>query len=197
MNNHVVKNDDVSLVLNELGLHALGYALPIGVPYNYVPTVANGERAQMEGSKVSGLNEMKAQAPLTLRRENGEAYVFALDPMISVSWRNVITRRYVAKGGVKGTVKESWSQDDYEITISGVLIGSDGEELNEMVRALREVCESGETLKAENDWLLDGFGVTQLVVESCQMPHTKGVANQTYTIKCYSDDSMNVLEEVQ
>lgn len=151
--------------MNEIrteGVRARGLAP--GATYSYAPTVANGERVQMEGSKVSGLNEMKAQAPLTLRRENGEAYVFALDPMISVSWRNVITRRYVAKGGVKGTVKESWSQDDYEITISGVLIGSDGEELNDMVRALREVCESGETLKAENDWLMDGFGVTQLVV---------------------------------
>lgn len=193
-NNEVVKNDNVSLALNELGLHPLGYALPPGVPFKYVPTVETSFKEELEGT---GLGVELNQAPLTLRREDGTAYVFPLDPIMAVNGKNVITRRYVAKGSLKGTVKESFSQDDFEITISGVLIGCDAEKLNNQVQQLKELCESGETLQVESDWLIDGFGVTRLVVESYQFPHTKGLTNQAYSLKCYSDDSINVLEEVQ
>ena len=180
--------------MNELGLHALGYALPPGVPFKYVPTVKKGSREELEGT---GLGVELNQAPLTLRREDGTADEFPIDPIIAVNGKNVITRRYVAKGSLKGTVKESFSQDDFEITITGVLIGSDADKLNNLVQQLKEVCESGETLQVESDWLIDGFGVTRLVVESYQFPHTKGLTNQAYSLKCYSDDSINVLEEVQ
>lgn len=194
INQEVIKPDEASLVLNELGLHPLGYALPLGIPFSYVPRDGS---VRKEGLEESGLGIELNQSPLTLRREDGRAYEFALDPVIGVSGKNVITRRYVAKGSLKGTVKESWSQDDIEITISGVLIGADAEELNEMVQGLKEVCESGETLEVENDWLVDGLGVTRIVVESYQMPHTKGLTNQSYTLKCYSDESVKILEEVQ
>ena len=33
INREVVKPDEVSVSLNELGLHPLGYALPLGVPF--------------------------------------------------------------------------------------------------------------------------------------------------------------------
>lgn len=185
----------MSLVLNELGLHPLGYALPPGVPFSYVPTVERPTRvAQLEET---GLGVELNQSPLKLRREDGTVYAFPLDPIMAVSGKNVITRRYVAKGSLRGTVKESFSQDDFEITINGVLIGCDVEELNKMVQGLKEVCEAGETLQVENDWLIDGFGITRLVVENYQFPHTKGLQNQSYSLKCYSDDSINILEEVQ
>lgn len=193
-NNDVVKNDDMNLALNELGLHAQCYALPFGMPLKYVPKVKTVSKEEIEDT---GLGVELNQAPLTLRREDGTAYVFPLDPIMAVNGKNVITRRYVAKGSLKGSVKESFSQDDFEITITGVLIGSDADKLNNMVQQLKEMCESGETLQVESDWLIDGFGVTRLVVESFQFPHTKGLTNQAYTLKCYSDDSINLLEEVQ
>lgn len=197
INTKIAGGDGVSVALNELGLHPQGFALPVGVPFRYVPTVVGGERVALEGTKVKGLEEMKAQAPLTLRREDGTAYAFALDPVLSVNGKNVIVRRYVAKGSVTGSVKESWSQDDWEVTIAGVLIGETAKELNEMVNALSEVLESGEVLRVENAWLNNGYGITQVVVESWQMPHTKGLTAQAYTIRCYSDSSINILEEVQ
>lgn len=193
-NNEVVKNDDMNLALNELGLRALGYALPFGMPLKYVPKVKTVSKEEIEDT---GLGVELNQAPLTLRREDGTAYEFPLDPIMAVNGKNVTTRRYVAKGSLKGSVKESFSQDDFEITITGVLIGSDADKLNNMVQQLKEMCESGETLQVESDWLNDGFGVTRLVVESFQFPHTKGLQNQSYTIKCYSDSSINILEEVQ
>jgi len=182
----------VSFVLNELGLHAAGYALPQGVP-----TLGGQRVAEMKGETVgTGLTSVMNQSPLTLRRENGEAYTFPLDPVIAVSGKNVIARRYVAKGSVRGSVKESFSQDDYEVTITGLLNGGTAEELNMMVEELKELCETGEALLVENDWLTEGFGIVRIVVESYSFPHTKGLANQGYSMKCYSDESVKILEEV-
>lgn len=193
----VVKNDDVSLVLNELGLHPLGYALPLGIPFRYIPVVERAERTQLEGTMVNGMMEMDAQAPLTFTRENGTDYDFPLDPIIAVNGKNVIARRYVAKGSLSGTVKESWSLDDWEITIAGVMIGATAEDLHYMMQDLREVLESGEVLGVRNAWLNEGYGITQLVIDSWQFPHTKGLTNQSYSIRCYSDTSINILEEEQ
>lgn len=201
VNTRIAGNDDVSLALNELGLHPLGYALPPGVPFNYVPTVEKPSRsAQLNDTNVwneKGMSVPRCQAPLTLRTASGYRYDFPLDPIITANSKNVITRRYVAKGSLRGTVKESWSQDDVEITIAGVLIGNDAEELNGMVQELADLCESGEALEVTNEWLNEGFRVCHLVIESCSFPHTKGLTNQRYSLKCYSDDSINVLEEIQ
>ena len=192
----------VSTVIDLASLHTIGYQLPLGVPFQTVPT-ANG----VVDSEVSsyGSNVNLSQDYLSLTTSDGE-YVFPIDPIMAISGKNVITRRYVAKMKMQqgndtvlrgGSVKESWSQDDYDITISGVLIGDDAEDLREQVQGLRAVLEAGETLKVTNELLNMGYGITHLVVESFQMPHTKGLQNQAYTIKCYSDSSINILEEVQ
>lgn len=193
INREVVRPDEVSLALNELGLHPQGYALPLGVPFRYVPTVRS------EGGRVSsyGSNVNLCQDYLALRSEQGQEYCFRLDPILAVGGKNIIARRYVAKGSLQGTVKESWSQDDYDITISGVLIGDDAKDLNGQVQALQSMLVCGESLAVVNDLLNDGYGITRLVVDSFQFPHTKGLQNQAYTIKCYSDSSINILEEVQ
>jgi hypothetical protein len=193
INREVVKSDDVSLVLNELGLHALGYALPPGVPFKYVPTVSGGKKDEV--SSYGNLN--LSQDYLALRNEHGQEYCFQLDPILAVSGKNIIARRYVAKGSLQGTVKESFSQDDFDITITGVLMGDDAKDLNEQVQELQSILVCGESLAVVNDLLNDGYGITRLVVDSFQFPHTKGLQNQSYTIKCYSDSSINILEEVQ
>lgn len=188
----VGKNDKVSFALNALGLHALGYTLPPAFFYKHVQTIEKPERKNLDDTS---LKEIVTQAPLTFRREDGTDYDFPIDPVISVSGKNVITRRYVAKGSMNGTVKESWSQDDWEVTIAGMLIGETADELHELMQDLREVLESGEVLGVANAWLNDGYGITQLVIDSWQFPHTKGITNQSYTIRCYSDTSVNILEE--
>ena len=193
INREVVKSDDVSLVLNELGLHALGYALPPGVPFKYVPTVSGGKKDEV--SSYGNLN--LSQDYLALRNEQGQEYCFQLDPILAVSGKNIIARRYVAKGSLQGTVKECFSQDDFDITITGVLMGNDAKDLNEQVQELQSILVCGESLAVVNDFLNDGYGITRLVVDSFQFPHTKGMQNQSYTIKCYSDSSINILEEVQ
>ena len=206
INREVVRLDEESVSLNELGLHPLGYALPQGVPFRYVPKVKTPDEEQLKDSDIesakdrTGAKVFSPQAPLTLTATiegRKREYKFALDPVVSVNGRSVIVRRYVAKGSVTGSVKESWSRDDYEVTIAGVLIECDGEDLNNRLDELREILESGEVLEVYNAWLNTGLKINNLVVDTFSFPHTKGLQNQTYTIKCYSDSSINVLEEKQ
>lgn len=192
---NVRKSGAVSEVVNFASLRAQGYQLPPGIPYRYVPSVEKAKKTHLEDTAVDGLKEMDPQAPLTLVREDGTDYDFPLDPILSVNGKNVIARRYVAKGSQYGTVKESWNVDDWDITIAGVIIGATPEDLHYMMQDLREVLESGEVLGVKNSWLNDGYGITQLVIDSWQFPHTKGLTNQSYTIRCYSDTSINILEE--
>src|SRR5690606_21160889 len=86
-----------------------------------------------------GLN--RADAPLSSEQqyfpmsfsfsENGENFLLPYEPMIDIKGKNNIIRRNVAKWRADisnldtiGSIKERWNQDDYEITITGVLIGS-------------------------------------------------------------------------
>ena len=73
INREVVKSDDVSLVLNELGLHALGYALPPGVPFKYVPTVSGGKKdeiiQEIQQIDVMAITPMDAMNKLFLLKE--------------------------------------------------------------------------------------------------------------------------------
>lgn len=138
-----------------------------------------------------------AQAPLTLRTDGGTVFNFPSDPVVSVQGKTIITRRNVAKGGtMHGTVKESWREDDWNVSIAAVLSYDTADDLNAAISALRQMCESGETLIVENRWLNDAFGVTRLVVESFDFQHTKGLCNQSVSLSCYSDDSYTLLEEV-
>lgn len=196
----------VSTLINVAGLHAQSHQLPLGIPFQTVPTVGKAERGEVSTyGPILNLSQVYLSLSGVVDGQQ-KKYVFRLDPIIAVSGKNIITRRYVAKMRVQregeatlrnGSVKESWSQDDYDITISGVLIGDNAEELNEQVQDLQSILVCGESLAVVNDLLNDGYGITHLVVDSFQFPHTKGLRNQAYTIKCYSDSSINILEEVQ
>lgn len=42
--------------------------------------------------------------------------------MISLNGQNILTRRHVSKGTIKGSIKERWTQDDYSVRIEGILL---------------------------------------------------------------------------
>ena len=140
----------------------------------------------------------RQQAPLHLiSTTDGERFDFPVDPVVGVQGKTVITRRNVAKGGtMHGTIKESWREDDWTVSIAAVLSYDTPDELNGAVATLRQLCERGENLKVESWWLNEAFGITHLVVESFDFQHTKGLNNQTVTLTCYSDDSYTLLEEL-
>ena len=111
--------------------------------------------------------------------------------MITISGKQVITKRQVAKGKTRGSIKERWTLDDYAVRIEGILIGEGDKYPADDVRRLRKYCEAGELIASSP--LLELFGITRLVVESWEIPHTSGERNQNYSLSCVSDDTYKLL----
>lgn len=147
--------------------------------------------------------------PLKFRRvlaENPDSepwYTFPYEPMISISGKNKIVRRSIAKAkNFIGTIKEYWSQDDYDITITGVFMGpnvigtmQDCFPISDFQK-LKEYCQSplGIQVKCEPLRILD---INYLVVESFDFPFTKGGNVQAYELKCFSDFSSDFLIDLE
>lgn len=132
--------------------------------------------------------------PMRLKRPTDkEWFLLPLEPLVSVSGKNTIIRRKVAKSKLNGTIKERWSQDDYEITIQGVVSGSDESKYPEnYLRKLVELFDERQAVEVEQE-ILQVFGIHYLAIESASFPHTKGLNNQNYEIKAYSDNPVELL----
>lgn len=131
--------------------------------------------------------------PLSLRldEQGAEDWLLPYEPMIRLTGKNIITTRHVSKGRIRGSIKERWTQDDYQIQIEGILMGSDGRYPEEDVLRLRRYCEAAQVIATSP--LLELFGVSRIVINSWEIPHTSGVANQNYKIKALSDDIYKLL----
>ena len=197
-----------------LALHvtnALGYAQPMVLPFRNIVVVSKGSndkyvyenvdtiRKPDDGKLEKGLSNLGDnffQCPLSFDID-GEQWRLPVDPLISVNGKNVIKRRYVAKSSNRGSIKECWSQDDYDVNISGVIIAEDAEKLAEHLGNLRKVCNMAESVEIVSEFLNNPstFGINRIAIESYDFPFTKGLENQSFTIKAYSDDSYMLLEE--
>ena len=131
--------------------------------------------------------------PLSLRLdvEGAEEWLLPEEPMISITGQNIITRRHVSKGRLRGSVKERWTQDDYTVKVEGLLLGRDGRYPKNDVERLRRYCEAGKVKVLCP--LLEIFGITQIAIESWDIPFTSGTTNQNYEITAYSDDIYKLL----
>ncbi len=168
---------------------ATGYAIHIGDPWTGKPMVGIAGRYDVD----YGLERGYVQCPLSIGTQGMGMWQLPLDPMIGVQSKTIISRRYVAKSQRRGSIKELWSMDDWDVDISGVLIGESNEELQHLVGKLREYCQVGESLMVECEYLSEAFDIQRLVVESYDFPHTKGMTNQTFRLKCYSDEDYDLL----
>ena len=128
--------------------------------------------------------------------EENEWWKIPLDPVVSISGKNTLIRRNALKidnaDNRRGTIKESWSQDDYTIEIAGLLIGQKGSFPERDIRRLRAYCEARKTLLVESQ-LFSILKITKIAIEDYSIPFTKGVENQMYKIKAYSDDDFELL----
>jgi hypothetical protein len=130
-------------------------------------------------------------------------YTFPYEPFISIKGKNKIVKRSVAKAqNFIGTIKEHWSQDDYDITITGILFGEN--EIGTVEECfpkadfekLRDYCTwpLGIQVQCEPLQLL---GINYLVVDDFDFPFTKGENVQAYELKCTSDFSADFLLEIE
>lgn len=126
-----------------------------------------------------------------LEESGSKEWLFPIEPMISLNGQNILVRRHVSKGTIKGSIKERWTQDDYTVRIEGILMSREGKYPEEDVTRLKNFCEAGH-VKALCP-LLEIFGISQLAIESWDIPFTTGVTNQNYTITAYSDDIYKLL----
>lgn len=131
--------------------------------------------------------------PLMLRlpKEGSTDWLLPYEPMLTITGKHILAKRQVAKGRVRGSIKERWTQDDYSVKIEGILMSDDGRYPEEDVRRLRAICEAGEVIATSP--LLELFGISRLVIEGWDIPHTSGEANQNYSLSCLSDDIYKLL----
>lgn len=133
--------------------------------------------------------------PMRLRLESpgSEEWLLPNEPMVSIVGNQTLVRRAVVKSRGRGSVKERWAQDDYTITIEGILKSENGAYPSADVARLKKYCEAAAVLVINP--LLDVFGISRMVIESWDFPFTSGTANQNYSITAYSDEPYNLLIE--
>lgn len=144
-------------------------------------------------AELVALKNLPFSCPLAFSWEDEpEWWVFPIDPVITISGSNNIVKRTPMKtaqgNATRGTVKELWSQNDYDITISGLFINSIDNKIpgNDLLK-LRSYCEGRQTVLVMAD-LFSVFNIKRIAIESFDLPFTPGKANQQFTIKAVSDD---------
>lgn len=155
-----------------------------------VETMSDAELEDVVRTNATGV-PMVLPLRFQLEESGAEEWLFPMEPMISLNGQNILVRRNVSKGRIKGSIKERWTQDDYSVRIEGILLGTDGKYPDADVAKLRSFCEAGH-VKALSP-LLEIFGISQLSIESWDIPFTSGTINQNYTIQAYSDDIYKLL----
>lgn len=132
--------------------------------------------------------------------ESGQKWLFPYEPMLTFGSGNNIVKRNVAKQGEKliGTVKERWSRKDFDITVTGILMGQITTGLAEDTYPKRDLEKLFEHLTFAKELFIYSYplelaGITKVVVEDYTFPFTKGENVQAYDLKLTSDYSYNLL----
>ena len=158
-----------------------------------LPPYWESEAMAEANAELVALKNLPFSCPLAFSWEDEpEWWTFPIDPVITIGGSNNVVKRTpmkTASGTVtRGTIKELWSQNDYEITISGLFINSIDNKIpgNDLLK-LRGYCEGRQTVLVMSD-LFTVFNIKRIAIESFDLPFTAGKANQQFTIKAVSDD---------
>jgi len=178
--------------INELYKQQFGY---VGLPFpaagdigeQIKPNSPFGVADAVAGQYKNNLLGIPMVMPLEIGLPNEELLQLATEPMIGVKLKKRLIRRFPNRSDKSGSIKETWSHDDYEIEIKGMVV-SYVEDIfpEEEVRKLRNLLEENKNLIVKNE-LLRIFGIERIAVSDFSFPFTPGLKNQAYTIKAYSD----------
>lgn len=95
--------------------------------------------------------------------------------------------------GRDGTIKEYINQDDWQITINGVITGANGVYPTQAVMALHELCEAPVTIPVVS-WYLQNLKIFNLVIETYQFDQEPGgISKQNFTLNCISDKPVELI----
>lgn len=135
--------------------------------------------------------------PLELQKADGTMWKLPIEPLISISGKNIIVKRNVAKSTGRGTIKERWAEDDYSISIQGSFVHKDLKTYpKEDVETFRNIATQRKEI-AITSALLAALNINRIVIESYSLPHSKGENVQNFTIEAVSDDMYELFIEAK
>lgn len=195
---------NANILNNELANNVLPVIpfLPLKDANNVSTTPGRAINFENNWTAAEAVEEQKQFFPLSFSfTQSGQKWLFPYEPMINISSGNTIVKRNVAKQGDKfmGTIKERWSRKDFDITVTGVLIGSILKGKPEDCFPREQFIKLFEFLKHSkeiyvNSHPLELLGIVKVVVEDYSFPFTKGENVQAYELKLTSDDSYSLLD---
>ena len=167
------------------------------LPFNTILTKNNRIAVRDASDLVQSGQTVSMVLPLSFRLPDGSWWLFPVEPLISVSGKNIIIRRNVAKSEWRGSIKERWAEDDLQINIQGSLVHPDlhtypSQELGALYQAITQ----RNAIEVKNE-LLQLLNVHQIVVEPYSFPFSKGENVQNFSIDAYSDDLYELFIEVK
>lgn len=196
--------ENANILNNELANNVLPVIpfLPLKDANNVSKTPGRAINLENNWTAADAVEEQKQFFPLSFSfTQSGQKWLFPYEPMINISSGNTIVKRNVAKQGDKfmGTIKERWSRKDFDITVTGVLIGSilkgkpeDCFPRDQFIKLFEFLKHSKEIYV--NSHPLELLGIVKVVVEDYSFPFTKGENVQAYELKLTSDDSYSLLD---
>lgn len=150
--------------------------------------------------QVDRIPENKQYFPLSFSfTENGTKWTFPFEPMISISSGHDITKVNVSKQGfdkkghlLSGTMKTHTRRKDFEIIITGTLMGKQLKGKPEDCFPIKQLTDLFEYLIHTKEifvycYPLELLGINRLVIESYRFPFTKGENVQAYELNALSD----------
>lgn len=134
--------------------------------------------------------------PLSFRssKDDGQWWTLPWEPLIDIQSNVRIAERYIAKAGKNliGSIKERWSLDDFDITISGAFYGN-------VMRGMPAETYPRKDMEKLRDYLLTAeaievkceplqiLGINKIAITGMSFPFTKGEYVQAYEIRAKSD----------
>lgn len=171
---------------------------PVKVGYPHYNVENNENELWRNDNQISEENQF---FPFSFRSSKDENWwLLPWEPIINISGGNIIVKRNIAKAGKNliGSIKERWSTDDYEITITGAFYG------DKMLGKPSQTYPRFEMEKLRNYLLtaeaievlcepLQILNINKIVIESMSFPFTKGENVQAFEIRAVSDFPYNLI----
>lgn len=156
----------------------------------YLIRGSNGEVAAAEGINMLGLPIYQI-----VRFTDGNDSINIGDCIVNIELQSTVVKTAVQ--GHAGTVKEFINNDDYVVTIRGLMVGTERNKLPEaLLRDFRKwFCDKPKALGVEGK-IFEIFGIHSLVVTGRTLPQLQGMMNtRPFELKCISDAPYELMLE--
>lgn len=166
--------------------------------FNTIFTKNNRITVQDASDLVQSGEVVNMVLPLWIGLKENAEWMFPIEPLISISGKNIIVKRNVAKANnLRGSIKERWSEDDFTVNIQGSFREEDLKKYPESdIQDLMYYLNQRQSLYVKNE-LLQLLDIHQIAIESYSFPFSKGENVQNFSIDAVSDDKYKLFIDVK